>query len=244
MMNLSDFLSEHELDLSEKSAPDSPGETLTVIMLGVSEDRVRFGHFGIVFEVDRSAVLGVRADPSPTPNPFGKGVACSLVLSRDAVLTRTLRVSVAELLGNLPFGISRPSQIPVVPAAFSMREEQWLRDRGLQLPGPSAATTTYTRTDSAQVTATHSSTQSNGLSDDSAVDDTPSDPMPSDDANADDMANDLHAAPAAASTYTRTDSAQTTATSTTTQSNGLADDSAVDDSPSDGMTGDDASVDD
>lgn len=103
MMNLSDFLSEHELDLSEKSAPDSPGETLTVIMLGVSEDRVRFGHFGIVFEVDRSAVLGVRADPSPTPNPFGKGVACSLVLSRDAVLTRTLRVSVAELLGNLPF---------------------------------------------------------------------------------------------------------------------------------------------
>lgn len=228
-----------------------------IVGLGDTPDDVSFSHLGVLFQVRKNDVVQVEESSASIPNPFGNGVPCALTVSGDAVLVRTAKILARDLANSLPFVVARPSHIqPFSDADYQAqaREMEWLESRGLAVPtaaefqasGADPAATTYTGTQSSQVTATRTNTQSSGMSDDSAVDDTPSDSMGRDDANPDDISTQqvAGAVTPVATTYTGTQSSQVTATRTNTQSAGRSDDSAVDDTPSDSLGRDDANPDD
>jgi hypothetical protein len=264
MASIDEFLSQFSDRIAstgnaESARSDTTNVVLNGILLGTGEtsESVVFSHLGLLFQVRKEDVIEVDESSAAIPNPFGKGVACALSLLGDAMLVRSTKVLAKDLASSLPFVVSRPSQIqPFSEADYQAqtREVEWLENRGLTVPtaeqfqasGVDPDATTYTGTQSSQVTATRTNTQSSGMSDDSAVDDTPSDSMGRDDASPDDMTNErAGGAPAPeATTYTGTQSSQVTATRTNTQSAGMSDDSAVDDTPSDSMGRDDASPDD
>jgi len=193
MASIDEFLSQFSDRIAstgnaEAAGSDANNVILNGIMLGTgdSSDLVVFSHLGLLFQVRKQDVIEVVESSASIPNPFGKGVPCALNVVGDAVLVRSTQVLAKDLASSLPFVVSQPSQIqPFSDADYQAqsREVEWLESRGLTAPtaeqfqasGASPDATTYTGTQSSQVTATRTNTQSSGRSDDSAVDDTPSD---------------------------------------------------------------------
>lgn len=195
MADLNDFLAKNDQlrgdpNDSDVSSTHTEAVTLTVLMLRIGETHSLFSHFGKSFIIGNDDVISVTESDAPVPNPLGKGVACSLVVRAEANLSQSDRLRPADLLPTPIYALARPSSIPLSETPNeerSMREQEWLQQRGIDVQSNATCGPTYTDTQSPNSSCeTTTNTGTGQLVDDSNVDDRPQDDWGRDDANMDD----------------------------------------------------------
>lgn len=194
MTNIEKFLKDNP-DLSSTSDSIETVATnkevkLTVIVLKIGKTESLISHLNHVFLVNNSDFESIELAETGVPNPFGKGKVCDVSIKMGSIVTIRKEITIDELVSNMPYPISRPSNIPLGASAgstFSEKEQQWFNNRNIDI-GELAAASTYTNTSSnASSTTTYTNTGTDRMVDDTNSDDSSGDDSIRDDANVDDV---------------------------------------------------------